>query len=344
MVLLLVAITLGITTTVFALTSEDRPVQQSSLPQIVFLGEGPQTFTIEPPLKLLVKTYQNGVFLFVAHDEPSYQAVRGERVWSTNFVPNESIRLFDESRSYGNVPAGCVVNFVQIEDNIDARRNTFFINGNVLHVVEQGMVTYGTFTVPEAGELTFFAEDSIGMVVETCLALQTVVPSETPTVTSLPSATNTTEPPTATPTVTQEVSTETPTPTPTATEESGINTPTVTQTVPAQTSTATATLPTPGAVIEPSQTPSPTPTPTNTPPGSVITVTATQPSTSPLPTNTATAILITATPISTPGAIPITGGEPGPREIAVMSAVIFGIFGLVAAAWWFLLRAYRDVR
>lgn len=338
-IFLLIAAVLSISTTVFALSGDPRPLQQSSLPQITFLGEGPGTFTVEPPLELLVKTYIDGVFLFVPHTEPSYEARSGERVWTIDFVPDEPMRLFDEGKSYGNVAAGCVVNYVQIEDNLDTRRNTFFINGNVLQVVEQGMVTYGSFTVPEDGELTFFAEDSIGLVVELCQSVQTVVPISSPTVpgtaivspsltvTVGPGTSTPTNPPALTPTVTQ------PTLSPSVTQQSLI----------------TPTLSTPDVIIEPSNTPTTAPTFTATVPGgpkvteppaaSTAIATATS-----RPTIAAQVIVITATPISTPGAIPVTGGVPGPREVAAISAVLIGLFGLVGAGWWFLLRAYGNGR
>jgi hypothetical protein len=308
---LLITIPLGISTTVYALPEESRLVQQSSLPQITYLGQGPQTFTIEPPLKFFVKTYQNGKFIFVAHDGPTYEAEPNERVWTIDSVPAESIRLFDESKDYGNVEKGCVVNFVQIEDNIDSRRNTFFINGNPLLVVEQGMVTYGSFTVPEAGDLTFFAEDSIGMILELCQNVQTLVPSTSPTI-----------------------------PPQTATDVASTPTPTLTSTV---------TLAPSEITNSPSETPTITPTTALTAPGNILTLTpsitpqaptSTGLPTSPGPSATPQIVLITATPIATMISLPVTGGEPGPHEIANISLTIIGIFLLVGAAWWFLVRAY----
>lgn len=369
-VFLLLALTLSISTTVFALTGDPRPVQQSSLPQISFLGQGPETFTIEPPLKFLVKTYQNGQFLFVTQDGPTYEAEANERVWTTNFVPAEPMRLFHESKSYGNVTAGCVVNYVQIEDNLDYRRNTFYINGEELQVVEQGMVTYGTFTIPEDGELTFYAEDSIGMVVELCQAVPTgtVEPSETPmvppgeTTTPQPSVTATTggsSTMTPAPTGTQPAAA---TPSATLSTPGGIILPSVTPSVtatlnPTATSTATVAAPPANATQTATSTAAAPPanaTQTATSTAAVPPANATQgPSATPNPpqaqptrTNTATAaaILITATPIATPVAIPVTGGVPGPGEIATLSAAIIGFFGLIAAAWWYLLRAYQRGR
>lgn len=351
--LLLIVLLMSIPTSVSALP-DVSPVQQSSLPQITFLGQGPGTFTVEPPLKLLVKTYQDGEFLFVAHDEVSYTAKANERVWTIDVVPDEPIRLFDELKSFGTVQAGCVVNYVQIEDNIDTRRNTFFINGNPLQVVEQGWVTYGTFTVPENGELTFFAEDSIGMVIELCQMVQTVVPSFTPTV------------PTATVTPTDVVPTITNTPTITSTAP-GVqitltNTPTITSTAPGVQITLTPTETPTGTIVAGSPTPTNTPTITSTAPGVQITLTSTNTATVPAatitntpglqtpsstpgqststPTATAPAIQITATPQATVGFFPVTGGGPGPREIGAIGAGLIGMLLLVGAGWWFLLRSH----
>lgn len=349
--LLLIVLLMSIPTTVSALP-DASPVQQSSLPNITFLGQGPGTFTVEPPLKLLVKTYENNEFLFVAHDELSYTAKANERVWTIDVVPDEPIRLFDELKIFGSVEAGCVVNYVQIEDNIDTRRNTFYINGDPLQVVEQGWVTYGTFTVPVSGELTFFAEDSIGMVIELCQTVQTVVPSFTPTVptetatptsvtstaTLTPTGTSTapgvqitltpTETPTATQTGTVVVNTATPTYTPTATGAVSTNTPTLTSTAPGVQITLTPTNTATVGTATVTNTPG-TPTVTNTPGQSTST-----------PTATAPAIQITATPQATVGSFPVTGGGPGPREIGAIGGVLMGMLLLVGAGWWFLLRSH----
>jgi hypothetical protein len=367
--LLLTAIALAVPTTVFALSTDLRPAQQSStLPNIQYVGQGPDTFTVEAPREFLVKTYQNGEFLFVTDPGPTYRAKRNERVWTTDFLPAGPFRLFDEGISYGNVSAGCVVNYVQIEDNEDDRRNTFFINGQPLQVVEQGMVTYGTFTIPEDGELTFFAEDSIGLLVELCLAaapsITPPVPSDTPTVTvtetvantptdtatpgvtdQAPSATPTTAGgdiiPTDTPTVTQTESVSQPLPSATPTLGDPQPTATSTQDLSVPTASATNTPPTSGDVIPTATstitlTPNPlSPTATNTQASSNVQATATR-----TPSGSIT-LQATATRQATPANIPVTGGGPGPREIGTISAVLLALFGLVAAGWWYVLRVYR---
>ena len=334
--------------------------QQSVLPQITYLGQGPGTFTIDKSLTFIVKAYQNNQFLFITADPPTFQAKANERVWSTDFVPAEELRLFGEWHSYGQVQAGCVVNYVQIDDNVDDRRNTFYINGAPLQVVEQGMVTYGSFTIPEDGELTFYAEDSIGMVIDICTAQATLVPSLAPsateTLTLAPSLTATSTQVTVTPTLTLTQTTAQPSFTPTFTltqtpaEPSLTPSFTLTQTPaqPSLTPTNTATLTptnTAPAVVENSPTPtSTTPaqqftstfTPTR-PPGQPGLATATQTPAQPSLTPTATGTLV-----PTPALIPVTGEGPGPREIAATAAALLGALGLTGAAWWLALRWKRN--
>ncbi|NLG95741.1 MAG: hypothetical protein GX491_00115 [Chloroflexi bacterium] len=321
---------------------------QGSLPQIEFLGEGPGTFTLEPPLKFLVKTYDDGEFLFITVDPPTYEAERRERVWSIDREPEESIRLFHEERSYGEVEAGCVVNFVQIEDNVDDRRNTFFINGEELHVVEQGMVTYGSFTVPEDGELTFYAEDSIGLIVELCASQVIETPEETPTTPAVTeTVTETVQAPSETPVTPSPVPpSETPvTPSPIPPSATPVTPspvpPSATPITPTSTPPFVVFTATPGTATS---TPSPTATlqtVTSTPPFVIITATGgATASVSPTPLVT----VVTNTPVPTAVAIPVTGGGPGPREIIVTAIGLIVSLGLVAAAWWQLVRAFRSGR
>jgi hypothetical protein len=147
------------------------------------------------------------------------------------------------------------VEYGQIDDDVDNRINRFFINGNVVHEVAQGMVTYGSFVVPETGELTFFAEDSVGMALLLCGAILTPTPTaELQTIT--PTATT---PPVETATMTATASpTGGPSVTPTETPQGGpLDTPTPTVTLPASSATPTPTA---------SSTTLPTTTPTSTTP------------------------------------------------------------------------------
>ena len=365
MLVVLAIVSLGVYTNVAAIPSAPQEPQQQGLPNIQFLGEGPGTFNVQAPREFLIKTYQNGQFLFVTDPGPTYKAKKSERVWTTDFMPNEPFRLFDELRSYGQVPAGCQVNYVQIEDNVDNRRNSFFINGNLLKTVDQGMVTYGSVTVPEAGELTFFAEDSIGLLVQLCANL-----TQTPGAPGTPTAGTTTTTPGTTTTTPGTTLTVAPPP-------AQSQTVTVTVTVPAATATytpvpptATATFtqvpPTTSPTVQPPSNQEPTFTPTGSPPtatnvpptATTVPPTATTaPPTAtstvevappPAPTNTNTPSLgptattappaNTATPNPTPGTIPLSGEGPGPAQVASITLALIAGFGLVGVAWWSLLR------
>lgn len=218
------------------------------LPSVTFLGEGPGTFTIDPAHTFVVKWRANQ---YKEEQGPTYNALSGERVWDFSFTPDDGVILFHEDQNYGYLDAGCVVNYVQIDDDIDNRINHFFIDGVIIHTVPQGMVTHGTFIVPEGGVLTFYANDSVGLVIRVCQDQVTLTPTATPTETP-------TETPTATPTSTI---------TPTATITGTVTvTPTLTVTTtmtPTATTTATAT-----PTLTPTQEPPPDPvegTPTPTP-------------------------------------------------------------------------------
>jgi hypothetical protein len=303
-ILLAAAVSLGLSG-----ANVSAQVVEGPLPVIEFLGEGPGSFTVEEGRFFVVKTYENGVFFFAQVEGPTYEAAARERVWTTDYLPGESIRLHDEGRSYGQVPAGCQVNFVQIEDNIDSRRNRFFLNGEELYLIDQGMVVYGGFTVPEAGELTLFAEDSVGIIVQLCPQDVPGQPGETPTpgvtaTTSLPD-----EPP-ATPSPTAPALTAT------------LPQPTATETLPAVTET-------PGQATDVSPEPSPTAV---TPLPDV----GASPSPSPQPDEGDT-----PTAVPTPGSIPTTGGGPGPGDIARIAAALTGTLALLAFAWWRLIQWWK---
>jgi hypothetical protein len=243
----------------------DVPQQSGVLPEVVFLGEGPATFEIDPNYHFIVK--RNSPFTLSFVPGPIYEARNRERVWSTTFIPEGGVQLYEQEASFGTVEAGCLVEYGQIDDDIDNRINRFFLNGNVIHEVAQGMVTYGSFVVPETGLLTFFAEDSVGMALLLCGASLTPTPTSAPptsTATSTPVETATS---TATPSPTVAASqtaspspTSGPSATPTQTPEGGpFDTPTPTATIPAASSTPTASA---------TATTLPTATPTATSPAS----------------------------------------------------------------------------
>lgn len=226
------------------------------LPSVAFLGEGPATFTIDPAHTFLVKFRANQ---YKEEQGPTYNALPGERVWDFSFTPDDGVILFHEEKNYGFLEAGCVVNYVQIDDDVDNRINDFFIDGVNIHTVPQGMVTFGNFIVPEAGVLTFYANDSVGLVIRVCQDQVTLTPTPTgtatPTETPSPTPTGTITP-TATITGTVTVTpTLTATPTGTITATTTI-TPTATSTA---TPTATPTQEPPPGPAEGTPTPTPTP-------------------------------------------------------------------------------------
>ncbi len=244
-----------------------------NLPSVAFLGEGPATFTIAPDHIFVVKYRRND---YKEEPGPTYEAEAGERVWDFSFVPDNEAILYSEEHDWGPVQMGCVIQYVQIDDDIDDRVNHFSVNGLKLHTVNQGMVTYGSFNIPQSGNLIFQANDSVGLAIRICYDKVTPTPTMTATATG----------------------TFTPTPTATATMTATTTiTPTATIT-PTMTATATATA---TGTLTPTATGTLTPTPTAT---TIITPTATATVTA---TPTATA---TATTTSTPTVEP----PPGPIE------------------------------
>lgn len=240
------------------------------LPTVSYLGEGPATFTIDPNHTFVVKYRRND---YKEEAGPTYEAKNGERVWDFSFVPDDEAILYSEEYDWGPVQMGCIIQYVQIDDDVDDRINHFFVNGANIHTVNQGMVTYGSFTVPADGNLIFQANDSVGLAIRICWDKVTPTPTmtatatetftPTPTATATMTATTTITPTaTITPTLTA-TATGTLTPTPTATT---YITPTVTATATATatatttaTATATPTVEPPPGPNEGTITPSPTP-------------------------------------------------------------------------------------
>lgn len=138
-------------------TTPGRSPQQEvgTLPDVKFLGEGPQTFTITSDHEFLVKFRRNE---YKKEDPPTYDAKPGERVWDFSDIDATGVPHYKELVQFGSVEAGCLTEYVQIDDDVDDRINHFFVNGIEVHTVAQGMVTYGSFVVPEDGALTFMAQ------------------------------------------------------------------------------------------------------------------------------------------------------------------------------------------
>jgi len=236
------------------------PMQQvPTLPQVTFLGEGGETYNINPDHVFVIKFRRNE---YRTADGPTVTVPAGQRVWDFSATDVAGVPHYKELVPFGDVEAGCVIDFVQIDDDVDDRINHFYVNDINVHTVAQGMVTYGTFIVPENGFLTFMANDSVGLSITVCGRQVTLTPTATTTATATGTITATpTGTLTATPTATATATT-TPTDTPTATPTGTLTaTPTSTAT---PTGTLTAT-PTPTDTATPTETATPTATATGTP-------------------------------------------------------------------------------
>jgi len=210
---------------------------QDSLPQVDYLGEGPNTFTSSLD-NFIVKTIP---FNFVFQSGPEYTAADGERVWAVRGASGAPPAIWDQKVDMGTVLAGCVVDYVGIDDDLDGRRNRFYVNDVEVELIDEGMTFSGSFTVPEDGELYLLAEDSIAGWRTPCEMNETA----TPTATGSPEPTETSTPGTTT----------TPGPSPTAS-----NTPPPGATLTATPSPSPSNTPPPNATM----TPEPSATPTGT--------------------------------------------------------------------------------
>lgn len=235
-----------------------QTAQVQNLPGVEFLGNGPGSFAVGEGLDFLVK---RPVYSFNIEPGPTYTAANRERVWAISAFNSAPPALFDETVDLGEVPAGCVVEYIGIDDDEDGRINAFYLDGNEIHTVTQGMVFSGEFTVASAGRLTFVARDSVGAWIDACREIIEPTPeaTDTPTATTSPTVTETATPtdvPTETPTVNPSITptepgpTETPTSTPVATE-----TPTVTATAVTATPTATEEVKAPTVTTTPTKEP-----------------------------------------------------------------------------------------
>lgn len=260
-----------------------QPVPDYAPEDVTYLGQGGR-FTIPEGRNFIVKRLKP--FRFDLEPGPVYNAAPREDVWSTtgdDAPPAE----FHETVDFGFVQEGCIVRFLAIDDNVDDRINRFFLGDELIYTMEQGMVTTGRFVIPEGGQLTLEANDSIGAWLGVCNISVTETPEPPPTAAVSPPA------PTATNTA---VSTDTPTAVPTNTTTA---TPPVT---PSNTPTGTLT-----ATVPPTATPTNTPTP---PGGTAVPPTPTASATPPGGTVSPPQLTPTASPSATP-----PGGTEIPPEI-----------------------------
>ena len=185
-------------------------------PSVEYLGEG-GSYTVDAGRHFIVK--RKSPFRLVNEPGPTYNAAPGERVWAATVgaPPPKNKEWVD----YGRVSDNCKISYTAIDDDPDDRVNIFYIDGDPVHDMPQGMVTGGTWFTPKSGNLRLYAADSIGIWLDKC---DPEPETETPTP----------EPPTSTPT-------ETPNPGVGPTSTPGVPEPTSTGVPPTATSPATPT-------------------------------------------------------------------------------------------------------
>ena len=125
-------------------------------------------------------------FAFVFVPGPTYTAALNEAVWTSFGTNGSPPAVYHVDTVFGPVLAGCIVQYVEIDDQVDDRRNFFLIDNDVIYEIPQGMVSSGSFVVPRDGVLNYFVNDSIGLYVDTCSAIATGVPKETALPTNTP--------------------------------------------------------------------------------------------------------------------------------------------------------------
>lgn len=225
------------------------------LPSITYLGEA-GTYTIDPGYHFIVKRLHR--FRFDIEPGPTYTATDEERVWSIIGAEGEPPAVYAEDREVGPVQAGCVIEYIAIDDDLDGRLNHFYLDDELLHTMAEGMVTSGQFIIPRNGTLHYRANDSIAIYLNFCEAVVVPTPTMTATGTITPTETASptltpTIPVTATLTATPDM-TASPTPT-----DVGTVTATPTGTITVSVTAVPSETPTTPPTVLPTVTPSPTP-------------------------------------------------------------------------------------
>ncbi len=229
----------------------------AATPNLIYLGESAGTYEAGPNGSFIVKRLHPFRFDFVPG--PEYTSPGDERIWAISGHDQAPPADYHNYHSFGFLEQGCVIDYTGIDDDVNGKINHFFVNDELVHTINEGMVFGGRFVMPKSGELSLYANDSVGIWTTLCDSQETPTPTPTleatATATLEPTATATaTLEPTLEPTVTNTPDPEqTPTVTPEVTE-----TPTATPTTPA------TPLPTMTATPPPEDRTPPTPSPTPT--------------------------------------------------------------------------------
>ncbi|HMT21052.1 MAG TPA: hypothetical protein PKE20_07385, partial [Promineifilum sp.] len=161
----------------------------ASIPEpadVVFLGDAGE-YIIGEGSNFIVK--RTAPLRFVLVPGPTYTAVTNERVWAITGENQSEPIAIRKTKILGNVPSGCEVNYVGIDDDEDGRFGLFKLDDVTIHTMPQGMVFSSQFTVPSAGRLVIEEADSVGLWLSLCENLTpppTTPPPTTPPPTTPP--------------------------------------------------------------------------------------------------------------------------------------------------------------
>lgn len=214
----LVLIGLGLILSGLTFQQAWRVQANGGLPVVSYLGES-GSFNVGEGYNFIVKAKKP--FVFTSAAGPSYRAKNGERVWSVLGGAGAPRAVDKGTYTIGPVEAGCVVYYASIDDDVDDRVNYFLLDGTVIHTMGQGMTVRGRFIVPQSGTLSYQVNDSIGLFLRSCEAMNTPPPqaTQTPVPTNTPMATPTLAVATAEPDIATATPAVTNTPEPTPTPE-----------------------------------------------------------------------------------------------------------------------------
>lgn len=159
----------------FLLPSETAVFAQTSsvLPVLEYLGKGEADYN-EPDWNFIVKRLNP--FRFDFEPGPEYHAFANEHVWRSQNTGGGPPAVYHNDFVVGPIPAGCVIRYIAIDDQVDDRINYFLLDGQFIHTMPQGMVVSGEFIAPAAGILSYQADDSIGMYTDICSEVVTATP------------------------------------------------------------------------------------------------------------------------------------------------------------------------
>jgi hypothetical protein len=181
----------GITAVMILLSGSafSGPDAANSLPEVEYLGEGPETFNTTLA-DFIVKRGQEQ-YDFVAG--PTYEATEGERVWAVRGTKEAPNVINNSVANLGMAYENCTVEYVGIDDDENGIRNGFFVGSSLVELIIEGMVFEGSYVVPfTTPDHRLVAEESIAYWYTPCE--EGSEPSETPTEEPEPTNTPTKEP------------------------------------------------------------------------------------------------------------------------------------------------------